>query len=210
MLCDKENLCVHEVNTFQQVNALYDFNLLVNTYFSRRELKIIICMYWELLTRFLKCKMNNGYGFYVRRALKRYFSLFSLDIFSISQEKDISKSHLLLEYFVKTFLPPYDPKTKKCKNQTENGAIACHVLQHRTERCVVFAGKRDNIALRVWKFTKSPPPDCLVRCSVQRHWSSLETALNWFRTFCPSFLFFCRVLLREPVCWINKTKDTQG
>lgn len=31
MLCDKENLCVHEVNTFQQVNALYDFNLLVNT-----------------------------------------------------------------------------------------------------------------------------------------------------------------------------------
>ena len=92
-------------------------------------------------------KMNNGYGFYVRRALKRYFSLFSLDMFSISQEKD--KSNLLLEYFVKTFLPPYDPKTKKCKNQTENGAIACHVLQHRTERCVVFAGKRDNIALRV-------------------------------------------------------------
>ena len=114
MLCDKENLCVHEVNTFQQVNALYDFNLLVNTYFSRRELKIIICMYWELLTRFLECKMNNGYGFYVRRALKRYFSLFSLDMFSISQEKKkISLSHIsYLNILSKPFYLHMIPKRK--------------------------------------------------------------------------------------------------
>ena len=56
---DKENLCVHEVNTFQQVNALYDFNLLVDTFFSTRELKIIISRYWELLTHFLECKMKS-------------------------------------------------------------------------------------------------------------------------------------------------------
>ena len=154
-------------------------------------------------------------AFTLEESWEDIFPCSPLICFQLARKKkriSLSHSYLLVEYFVKTFLPPYDPKTKKCKSQTEswNWAIACHVLQHRTERCVVFAGKRDNIALRVWKFTKSPPPGCLVRCSVQRQWSSLETALNWFRTFCPSFLFFCRVFVREPVCWINKTKDTQG
>lgn len=175
-------------------------SLLVNTYFLTRELNIIICMYWELLTRFLECKMNNGCSIYV----SRYFSLFSLDMFSISQEEEKQRWKQItvisyLNILSKPFYLHMIPKPKNARTKLIN--VPLRILYCNTARGDVLVLQEKEVLLQAWKFLQSRTASCLVSCSVLRHWFSMETA-----QIVPNFLFFLRFFLLSAIqraCLLN-------